>query len=111
MGPNTGLGHNSMIFMIEAQSRYAAQAIHELRARGLAYLDVRPEAEAAFRSELAAKMKNTVWATGCQSWYQTPNGEVFLWPGATFDYWWRTRTVPMHAYAQQPLQMPVRRAA
>jgi cation diffusion facilitator CzcD-associated flavoprotein CzcO len=98
MGPNTGLGHNSMIFMIEAQARYATRAIEAMRARGLAYLDVRPEAEAAFRAELSKKMQNTVWMTGCRSWYQTPDGEVFLWPAATVDYWFRTREVALADY-------------
>jgi cation diffusion facilitator CzcD-associated flavoprotein CzcO len=111
MGPNTGLGHNSMIFMIEAQARYAANALCELRDRNLAFLDVLPSAEQAFRAELAAKMKNTVWTTGCQSWYQTPDGDVFLWPGATFDYWWRTRSVPLHAYEMRAVPRPMRRAA
>jgi cation diffusion facilitator CzcD-associated flavoprotein CzcO len=98
MGPNTGLGHNSMIFMIEAQAKYAVDAIARMRREEIAFMDVRPEVEQAFRGELAAKMKNTVWATGCSSWYQTPNGEVFLWPGATFDYWWRTRHVDLRDY-------------
>jgi cation diffusion facilitator CzcD-associated flavoprotein CzcO len=111
MGPNTGLGHNSMIFMIEAQARYAANAIAELRRNQLAFIDVLPSAERAFRSELARKMKNTVWTTGCTSWYQTPDGEVFLWPGATFDYWWRTRQLDIRAYEARPLQQPARRAA
>ena len=52
-----------------------------MQKRQLAAIDVRPEVEAAFRAELARKMKGTVWMTGCQSWYQTPDGEVFLWPG------------------------------
>jgi cation diffusion facilitator CzcD-associated flavoprotein CzcO len=91
MGPNTGLGHNSMIFMIEAQARYATRAIRAMRANGLAYIDVRPEVERAFRAELARKMKDTVWTSGCTSWYQTPSGDVWLWPGASFDYWRRTR--------------------
>jgi cation diffusion facilitator CzcD-associated flavoprotein CzcO len=98
MGPNTGLGHNSMIFMIEAQSRYAAQAISTMQDRRLAYIDVKPTVEQAFRAELHAKMKNTVWTSGCTSWYQTPDGEVFLWPGATVNYWWRTRRVDLHDY-------------
>ena len=88
-----------MIFMIEAQARYAARAIEALRERDLAFLDVRPDAEAAFRAELARKMKNTVWTTGCSSWYQTPDGEVFLWPAATVDYWWKTRRVDFAQYA------------
>jgi cation diffusion facilitator CzcD-associated flavoprotein CzcO len=98
MGPNTGLGHNSMIFMIEAQARYAANAIAAMRDQKLASIDVKPVVEAGFRRELAAKMKNTVWTTGCSSWYQTPDGEVFLWPGATVDSWWRTRSVALEDY-------------
>jgi cation diffusion facilitator CzcD-associated flavoprotein CzcO len=98
MGPNTGLGHNSMIFMIEAQARYAAQAIGLVRAGGRAALDVKPEVQAAFRAELAAKMAGTVWTSGCSSWYQTPGGEVALWPGFTFDYWRRTRRFELADY-------------
>jgi len=101
MGPNTGLGHNSMIFMIEAQARYAARAVATLRDQRLSYIDVRPEAEQAFRAELARKMANTVWTTGCSSWYQTPDGEVFLWPAASVDYWWRTRKLDLGAYEQR----------
>ncbi|HET9990008.1 MAG TPA: NAD(P)/FAD-dependent oxidoreductase [Kofleriaceae bacterium] len=103
MGPNTGLGHNSMIFMIEAQARYAVQALSAMRRDRIAFVDVRPEVEAKFRDQLAAKMKGTVWMTGCQSWYQTANGEVFLWPAATVDYWWRTRTVALSDYDTRAL--------
>jgi len=102
MGPNTGLGHNSMIFMIEAQARYAALALAAMRDERVAAIDVRPDVESAFRTELARKMKNTVWMTGCQSWYQTPDGEVFLWPAATVDYWWKTRRVDLGEYALTP---------
>jgi cation diffusion facilitator CzcD-associated flavoprotein CzcO len=98
MGPNTGLGHNSMIFMIEAQARYAVHALELLRRRELAFLDVRPAAEAAFRDDLARRMKHTVWTTGCRSWYQTADGEVFLWPAATVDYWLSTRRVDLADY-------------
>ncbi|HUJ57916.1 MAG TPA: NAD(P)/FAD-dependent oxidoreductase [Kofleriaceae bacterium] len=101
MGPNTGLGHNSMIFMIEAQARYATRALAAMRDRKLAFIDVRPEVEQAFRADLSRKMKNTVWTSGCTSWYQTPDGEVFLWPGATVDYWRRTRRVELADYEQR----------
>ena len=111
MGPNTGLGHNSMIFMIEAQARYAARAIEALRERELAFVDVKPQAEAAFRAELARRMKGTVWMSGCSSWYQTPDGEVFLWPAATVDYWWRTRTVALADYELVSRALAHKRAA
>ena len=98
MGPNTALGHNSMIFMIEAQARYARRAIEALRDRKLASIDVRRSVEDAFRAELAGKMQRTVWTSGCRSWYQNAQGEVFVWPGATLDYWWRTRTIDLSEY-------------
>jgi cation diffusion facilitator CzcD-associated flavoprotein CzcO len=103
MGPNTGLGHNSMIFMIEAQAKYAVKALEAMRRERLAFIDVKPDVEAKFRDELAAKMKNTVWMSGCQSWYQTANGEVFLWPSATVDYWRRTRAVSLGDYEVRAL--------
>jgi hypothetical protein len=103
MGPNTGLGHNSMIFMIEAQVHYAVEAILAMHRNGLAALDVRPEVEHAFRGELARKLKGTVWTSGCSSWYMAPNGEVLLWPGFTFDYWRRTRRIRLSDYEQRAL--------
>jgi cation diffusion facilitator CzcD-associated flavoprotein CzcO len=103
MGPNTGLGHNSMIFMIEAQVRYAVSAILAMHRNGLAELDVRPEVEQAFRAEMGRKLANTVWTSGCSSWYMAPDGDVLLWPGFTFDYWRRTRRVRLSAYATRAL--------
>lgn len=97
-GPNTGLGHNSMIFMIEAQARYAVQAIRAMRRNALASLDVRPSVERAFRAELTRKLRRTVWTTGCNSWYLAPGGDVLLWPGFTFDYWRRTRWIDLRDY-------------
>jgi len=102
MGPNTALGHNSMIFMIEAQVRYAVAALCAMRERNLGALDVRPEVEAAFHAELAERMTHTVWTTGCASWYQTTSGELFLWPAATVDYWLRTRRIDLRDYATTP---------
>jgi hypothetical protein len=103
MGPNTGLGHNSMIFMIEAQVHYAVQAIRMLHRQGLASLDVRPDVEAAFGEEMQRKLAGTVWTSGCSSWYMAPNGEVLLWPGFTFDYWRRTRRIRRAAYEARAL--------
>jgi len=98
MGPNTGLGHNSMIFMIEAQVRYTVDALREMAARDLATIEVRPEVEQAFRAELARKLAGTMWTSGCNSWYLAPDGDELLWPGFTFDYWRRTRAIDLAAY-------------
>ena len=69
-----------------------------MRQRDLASIDVRPEVEQAFRADMTRRLKGTVWTSGCNSWYLTPDGEVFLWPGFTFDYWRRTRTANLADY-------------
>jgi cation diffusion facilitator CzcD-associated flavoprotein CzcO len=103
MGPNTGLGHNSMIFMIEAQARHALQAIQTLRAKKLAFLDVRAPAQSRFTDALQRKLRGTVWSSGCQSWYMDADGyNGTLWPYFTFQYWWRTRRLALSDYEQVP---------
>ncbi len=99
MGPNTGLGHNSMIFMIEAQARYALQCIQALRDQRLVAMDVRPEVQSSFNVALQAKLARTVWQSGCTSWYLGATGRnASIWPGPTWDYWLRTRRVRLEDY-------------
>ncbi|MGH8687639.1 MAG: flavin-containing monooxygenase [Burkholderiales bacterium] len=100
VGPNTGLGHNSIVFMIEAQLRYIVQALARLRVADARTLELRPEAQATSYAEVQARMRRTVWLSGCRSWYLTPDGRNdTLWPGSTLDYWWRTRRFDPAAYA------------
>jgi cation diffusion facilitator CzcD-associated flavoprotein CzcO len=90
-GPNTGLGHNSMIVMIEGQARWAARAIRLLRERGLGSVEVRPEAEAAHHRWIARRAGRAVWATGCRSWYLDAQGRnTTLWPASATAF--RART-------------------
>ena len=91
-GPNTNLGHNSIIFMLECQTRYIVEAIETLRRRGLAYLDVRPEAMAAYNARIERELARTVWAATEKSWYKTASGRITNnWSGTTARYWWTTR--------------------
>jgi cation diffusion facilitator CzcD-associated flavoprotein CzcO len=100
MGPNTGLGHNSMIFMIEAQARYALQAIQTLREGKLRAIEVRASVQADFNNVLREKMQGTVWASGCKSWYMSEDGSnPLIWPGFTADYWMRTRRLQLADYS------------
>lgn len=101
MGPATGLGHNSMIFMIEAQARYAAQCIRRIEDEGLRMLEVTRAAQEAFTREVMERMPRTVWASGCASWYQAGDEKkvTALWPGFTFEYWARTRRPDWSAFA------------
>lgn len=98
MGPNTGLGHNSMIFMIEAQARYARQAIERLLQGGDARMEVRPEVQARFESHLQARLQRSVWNSGCRSWYLKDDRNPVIWPGFTFEYWWKTRRLDPRDY-------------
>jgi len=87
IGPNTGLGHNSMIVMMEAQYRYIVGAIEHARNTIAPALDVKPGVMQAFNAGLQRRMRGTVWATGCSSWYQDARGKnVSLWPGFTFVF-------------------------
>ena len=96
MGPNTGLGHNSMIFMIEAQARHALQAIQTLRRHRLRFLDVLASAQARMTERLQGRMRRSVWSSGCHSWYMDEDGyNGTLWPYFTFQYWWRTRRLAL----------------
>lgn len=92
-GPNTGLGHSSQVFMIEAQVRYAAAAIKHARRRGFSRVEVRESAQADYSARVWRKMRNTVWVTGgCRSWYLDPAGRnVTLWPDFTWLFALSTR--------------------
>ncbi len=104
MGPNTGLGHNSMIFMIEAQARYAAMCIRALRDKKLKSLDVREDVQREFNEVLQTRTKGTVWASGCKSWYQNDEGRnLAIWPGYTVEYWLETRKPKLEHYVQSTL--------
>ena len=91
-GPNTNLGHNSILFMIESQVRYVVACVHELERRGAAWLDVRRPAMLRSNAELQQALAKTSWSAGCGSWYKTASGKITNnWKGFTTEYWWRTR--------------------
>lgn len=88
VGPHTALGHNSIIFMIEAQVQFIVAALRERERRHADSIDVRPEAQADFLAGVRRGLAGTVWESGCKSWYQAADGTNFtLWPGATWRYW------------------------
>ena len=92
IGPNTGLGHSSMILMIEAQARYARQCIDQLLRHNLRALDVLPEVQRASNDRLQERLVGTVWNSGCQSWYLDDSGTTTaLWPSYVWEYQLRTR--------------------
>ncbi|WP_051293680.1 flavin-containing monooxygenase [Pseudoduganella violaceinigra] len=98
-GPNTLLGHNSMIYMIESGVRYAVDGVRRVLRGGLHSLEVRPQVQAAYNQELQRKLKRTVWHTGCNSWYLDSRGRnLVIWPGFTFHYRHLTRRFDIGSY-------------
>jgi cation diffusion facilitator CzcD-associated flavoprotein CzcO len=83
-GPNTNLGHNSIIFMVERQMEYALPAILKLARGEVHRVAVRPEAQRAYNDALQARLATTAWAAGCGSWYKTGHGVMpNNWAGDT----------------------------
>ncbi len=100
MGPNTGLGHNSMVHMIESQSQYTLEAIRAMEKRGLRTVELRPEVARRCTDEVQARLRKSVWASGCQSWYLDEEGRNHTtWPGFTFEYRLRALRFDARDYA------------
>ncbi len=98
-GPNTNLGHNSIIAMLECQYDYILQALELLEARGANALEVRAEALERFNRELQAELRGSAWAAGCGSWYKTADGRITNnWPGSVEDYRARTARLALADY-------------
>jgi cation diffusion facilitator CzcD-associated flavoprotein CzcO len=104
LGPNTGLGHNSIIFMIESQLRYVMSALRARERDGMHTLEVRPEAQRDYNDALQGRMAGSVWTTGgCASWYLDANGRnTTLWPGFTWPFRRQTANFDRGAYVGRP---------
>jgi cation diffusion facilitator CzcD-associated flavoprotein CzcO len=100
-GPNTNLGHNSIVYMIESQVNYIVDAVQTLIKKGLRYTDVKASVQNDFNQNIQERMKSTIWAQGCTSWYQTAEGKnTNNWPGFTFEYRKRTHKFDAGNYTQ-----------
>ncbi|MBI0329961.1 flavin-containing monooxygenase [Burkholderia plantarii] len=95
VGPNTGLGHNSMVFMIESQIEYILGALDAMERERAEAVEVRPLVEADYNRRLQQRLGRAIWSTGgCKSWYLDPRSgrNTTLWPGFT----WRFRQATAH---------------
>lgn len=92
-GPNTGLGHNSLLYMIESQIAYVLSAVRTMRSLELGAVEVGREAQRRSNKHIQRHSQNTVWTQGgCNSWYLDAEGKnTSMWPRSTFAYRWRTR--------------------
>jgi cation diffusion facilitator CzcD-associated flavoprotein CzcO len=108
-GPNTGIGHTSLVFMIESQIAYVIDALRAMKKSGAATVEVRDEPFVAYNDDLQAKMQRTVWNTGgCASWYLDEQGRnTTLWPDFTWKFHQRTRRFDAENYEFDAPTSPV----
>ena len=104
VGPNTGIGHTSVLFMLEAQMRYVLDALATMAKGNTQWVDVKPDVMAEHNRWLQKRMAKTVWSTGgCNSWYMNEHGKnVTLWPGFTTGFWKQLRRFDHGAYEHHP---------
>jgi cation diffusion facilitator CzcD-associated flavoprotein CzcO len=102
-GPNTNLGHNSIIFMIECQTGYIMDCLRQMDARGLAWIDLKPPVLEEYYTRMRAALAGTAWAATGKSWYKTADGTITNnWPHTTLRYWWATRHADLGLYDAKP---------
>jgi cation diffusion facilitator CzcD-associated flavoprotein CzcO len=93
LGPNTALGHNSVVFMIESQVQHVMSCLRLLAKEKAETIEVRAPALRRFNDGIQRRLRRAVWSTGgCKSYYLDAEGvNRALWPGFSFEYWARTR--------------------
>jgi cyclohexanone monooxygenase len=102
-GPNTNVGSNSVIFMLEAQARYIVRALRYMRRRRRSYIAVRTTAMADFMAKIDGWMEGTVWLTRCSNYFRAANGRVVTqWPRSARAFWGMTRRFRPSAYTFEP---------
>jgi cyclohexanone monooxygenase len=108
-GPNTNVGSNSVIFMLEAQAHYIVRALKYMRRKRKSYVAVRTTTMTEFITRIDAWMQGTVWLTRCSNYFRAPNGRVVTqWPRSARAFWEMTRRFRPAEYTFEP---PARRPA
>ncbi len=98
-GPNTNLGHSSIIYMIECQTNYIMQCLRAMMTSKSGSIEVKSEAMRRFNQEIQGELSHMVWSTNCQSWYKNEQGKVTQnWSTSIWKYWWRTSKLNIDDY-------------
>ncbi len=101
VGPNTGLGHNSIIHMMESQLNYMLDYIKKLQELPGKYLDVKKEVQEKFNENIQEQLSSMIWSSGgCTSYYlKNDDGKnTSIWPGSTVSYRKQTRKINLEDY-------------
>lgn len=104
LGPNTGLGHNSVVFMIESQINLVLDTIRHMREHGVGAVEPTVAAQSAFVEEMQRRTAGTVWVDGgCSSWYLDKHGQnSALWPTFTMPFRRRLKHFRPEEYVLTP---------
>jgi len=98
-GPNTNLGHNSILFMLECQSDYILSMVGKLGRRGLQAFELKDAAMRSYNDRVQRELGKTVWAQISASWYKNASGRITNnWYGPTWLYWLKTRRIDLSIY-------------
>ncbi len=100
LGPNTGLGHNSVVHIMESQMNYIMQYIADIEKLGEnGYLDVKQNVQDEYNQNLQKQFDGTVWTSGCQSWYMNGDGKISsLYPRLNTAFRKMTKTFNINDY-------------
>ncbi len=97
-GPNTNLGHNSIIYMLESQTQHVLRCLREARRQGANCIEVREDVFHRFTGAIRQRLSSSIWSK-CSSWYRQSSGNIPTnWPGFTFTYRWLARHASLDAY-------------
>jgi cation diffusion facilitator CzcD-associated flavoprotein CzcO len=105
-GPNTNLGHNSIVLMIESQCRYLLSIIRQMAARSIQAVEVRAEVQQAYNDELADRLSKSAWVMIDDSWYLQGGKVTNNWVGRTTEYRRRTAHADLADYHLRPKPIP-----
>ena len=103
-GPNTNLGHSSIVYMLESQANYVVDALRRMADHRLASVEVSEHAQQQYNSWVHDSLAGTVWNSGgCSSWYLDAQGRnPVMWPTYTFKFRNSTRTFDLGHYEGAP---------
>lgn len=98
-GPNTNLGHNSIVYMLESQIAHVLRCLDRMTASQASRIEIGRDVFETQDARIQTRLAQTVW-NGCKSWYINEQGRnTTNWPGFTLSYRWLTRRLSLDAYS------------
>jgi cation diffusion facilitator CzcD-associated flavoprotein CzcO len=97
-GPNTNLGHSSIIIMLEAQANYIVQSIVELDCRSQQSIEINQASEQQYNQEIQSRLQKMAFNEIDESWYKDGGKITNNWAGGTVEYSRRMKNIDWTAY-------------